>query len=559
VPYGNLIYIFLAPFLLIYNSNLTIIIIESVWIAIGSFFLFKITKKESGSMAWAFALQSIYILYPTNYAILTNGPEFEILLPTFVLMSYYFFKRGNYLISVIAALLGSMTSEISPFIIVVFFIIEDYRLRGYSYRFLNMLLRKRGETVKMVSLRYGYPIWLFVIGIVSIVLIMVIKTPIHTLLPPFLSSIDSRTVYASTGNVTNSFISKFTSLASLKVSYFYDTFGGFLFIPLVSPYAVLIVPYFLLTFWASYPPYYYMMNHSVFVILPFFFLGLVYNVRNVKLSRSKLRKLMVALIIAMFFSFLLYSPFSVTNLENGTLHSELTVNTEDQYLNVAFSLIPENASVFSQNAFPQLMNRVNFYMPPYNYDNQTVDYAVISPISPATYLPNFLGFNPFWGQHFANNSSYGVFEFVEGVTVFKLNYHSPPVIFIPLTLNYKIDTSIPAGFVLSNPVYRGIYQYYPPGEYRFTYTLKVNAEAYSNLSLGVQEKTENNQGRILPSSVVNFSGMQEKNGYIIFSTMQNLTSYEVEYQPNLIIREGGGILTVPIEMISLEIVSISIK
>lgn len=558
VPYGNLIYIIIAPLLLFQDSPAIFLIFEMVWVLLGSFFLFKIARHETGSVFWAFSLQSIYILFPPNYAIVTNGPEFEILLPTFVLISYYLFIKGKYAASVVVGLLGATTSIVSPVIIVIFFLIEDFEIKGYVYKLLKRTLRMKNTEKETIVYPYKYAFILLWVGIAIFVALLFIKTPIHSLIPSFFSTNSFTSGTSHSHNTFGSFFDRIISSDDTKLIFFYQILGGFLFLPLVSPFVIPIISYFLVIFYANYDAYYNPLNHYTSIIIAFLFLGMVYNVRDVKLNKNKLRKLMIALIVAMLLSFMLYSPFSITNIENGTVHSEYSVTSEDQYLNVAFSVIPHNASVFSQNAFPQLMNRLNFYMPGY-YNNQTVDYAVVSPISPATYLPNFIGFSPFWAQHFLNNTSYGIFEFVGGVTVFKLNYHSGPILFIPLVMKYTININLTSGISLNAPVYKGIYEYMPPGIYKFTYAIKVNGNLPTNSPLEFLEQTWNSNGKVLPAESTDIENLQEKNGYLVYTVMQNLTSYEVEYQPNLFLVENHGILNISVEIVSLEMVSMTVQ
>ena len=559
VPFGRLIYIILSPFLFIYDSPVTLLIIESSWISMGSFIIFMIAKRETNSIVWSFGMQIIYILFPATYSILENGAEFEILFPTFVFLSYFLFTREKYAWSVIVALLGAMTSIMSPLFVLFLLVIEDYKVRGYSYRFVRRFLRRMSQETNVMPRSYKYSALAALTGVIAIYLIMVVTTPMNYIIPNF-SGAFAGSNSLPTSNFLVSFLQRVSAQPSMKLSYLYEILGGFLFLPLLSPYAVIVVIYIFTIFYINLFVYINPAGHQGNIFYAFLFLGTVYSVRKLKLNKSQFHKLTGLLIISMLVLFLLYSPLSAVNLENGTVHSELVVTPEDKYLSLAFSQIPANSSVFTQNAFTQLMNRVSVYIPGY-YNNQTVDYAVVSslPIPSAVLVGSFLGFSPYWAQHFLNNTSYGVFEFVEGVTVFKLNYHSPPILYIPLTLNYQIDYNLAVGTGLNAPVYRGVYKYIPPGQYKFTYTLKVNDEVFNSSLIRLQEQTWKSNGNTLSSPAVSIASLQERNGYLIYCVIQNLTSYQVEYQPNLIIYEEGGILTFGIDVISLEMESTSIQ
>jgi uncharacterized membrane protein len=544
--------------LLVYNSPEITLIFEATWVSLGSFFLFKITREETLSLSWSFTFQAIYILFSSNYAIVTNGPEFELLLPTFVLISYYFFRKGKYVTALTIGFLGATTSIVSPAIIGLFFIIEDYGVKGYAYRFLHPVLMIRNREKMTVSSTYKHAFLFFWGAMIILVTLIFMTTPIHDLIPNFPSNVPITAGTSYSSGILASFWIKLLSSEDIKLTYLYQTLVGFLFLPLISPYALEIAPFFLFVFYANFTELYYVLNHYTSLISGFLFLGLVYNIKTIKFNNNKLRKLMIALIIAMFISFLLYSPFNVTNLENGTIHSEFIVTPEDHYLDVAFSLIPQNASVFSQNAFPQLTNRISFYMPG-SYNNQTVDYSVISPISPASFLPNFLGFSSFWAQHFLNNSSYGIFEFVGGVTVLKLNYHSSPVLFIPLVLNYSINANLAQGTKPTGYAYNGQYDYLPPGEYRITYLLQAQTNESALSSIGIDETTLMSNGTAIPASAIPISGLIEKNGFFEYTIVQSFYSYLVEYSLNLIISAKSGILPLDIKIVSVQIETINVE
>ncbi len=556
---GNLIYPLLSPLVLVHNTPASFIVFEAAWVSIGSYFVFKIAREETGSLWWAFTLQLIYFLFPSNYGMINNGPEFEILLPTFVLMSYYFFRRGNYLTSVIIGLLGALTSVVAPVIIAIFFILEDFRREGYAYRFFVRIFKRTGKTQEKILPVYRNALLVFVVGLIIIAVLVIITYPISSIFTYYLHRTGSVQPSSASGTLVGSIIGSVTANGDLKLNYLYGVLSGFLFIPLLSPYSLIILPYFIVIFYGNFPPYYDILNHFNFLFSGFLFLGLVYNIGKFKWQKNNLRKLMIVMMVAMFLSFLLYSPFSVTNIQNGTLNSELHVSKEDNYLNVAFSNIPQNASVFAQKAFPQLSNRLYFYTPG-SYNNQTVDYAVVSPLPVATVpLPDYVGFSPFWAQHFLNNSSYGIYESISSVTIFKLNYHSRPILFVPLLMNYSISAYLAPGTSYQQRVFSGNSDYLPPGEYQMTYILRVNGSKSSLASAEIYETTSLSNGTVMSVSPSSISDLPGNGSYVEYTVYQQFPSYAVEYQPALELTTNGKLLNVGISVVSLEIKLVSIK
>ena len=556
---GNLIYVILSPLILFYNSPAAFVVFESVWIYIGSYFLFRIAREETGSVGWAFLLQFIYILFPSNYGMITNGPEFEIMLSTFLLMSYYFFRRGNYYTSALIGLLGATTSFVSPVIIALLFAIEDFRSEGYSYRFSKRVLRRKNKTQENLPPQYKYSMLILIVGLVGVMILILITTPVlPNLFNFYLNRTGTTQVTTPTGSFAYHFLRNFTMNGSVKLSYLYGALSGFLFLPLISPYAILIIPFFIVIFYGNFSPYYDVLSHYNFLFSAFLFLGLVYNIRKIRWDKSGMRKFMIVLILAMLLSFLLYSPFSVSNMENGTIHSELNVTQVDNYLNTAFAGIPDNASVFSQKAFPQLTNRMFFYMPG-SYDNQTVDYAVITPLPVASLpLQDYVGFSSFWAQHFLENSSYGIYESISSVTIFKLNYHSRPILFIPLVINYTIDSSLKPGISYQQRVFTGNYSYLLPGEYRLTYFIKINGSSSSLTSADIYEITSLSNGTIIPASPSSVTSLQVTGNEFEYSVFQQFGTFAVEYQPALELTTHGKPLAAGVTVVSLEMELVSI-
>ena len=556
---GNLIYVILSPLVLFYNSPATFVVFESVWISIGSYFVFRIANDETGSIRWAFVFQLVYLLFPSNYGMITNGPEFEIMLSTFVLMSYYFFRRGNYYTSAVIGIVGATTSFVSPLIIALLFVIEDFRSEGYSYRFFRSVFRKKGVIKRNLLPSYKYSMLILIVGLVGVMIMVLITTPVlSNLFNFYLNRTETTQVTTSTGSFAYHFLRNFTMDGTVKLSYLYGTLSGFLFLPLLSPYAILIIPFFIVIFYGKFSPYYEVLSHYNFLFSAFLFIGFVYNIRNLRWNKSDMRRFMIVLILAMLLSFLLYSPFSVSNLGNGTVHSELNVTSADNYLNTAFAGIPANASVFSQKAFPQLTNRIFFYMPG-SYDNQTVDYAVITPLPVASLpLPDYVGFSSFWAEHFLDNSSYGIYESISSVTIFKLNYHSRPILFIPLIVNYTINSSLKPGISYQQRVFTGNYSYLPPGEYRFTYVIKVNGSSSSLTSADIDEITSLSNGTIIPASPYSIATLQTTGNELEYTVFQQFSSFAVEYQPALELTTHEKPLAAGLTFVSLEMELVSI-
>jgi hypothetical protein len=109
-----------------------------------------------------------------------------------------------------------------------------------------------------------------------------------------------------------------------------------------------------------------------------------------------------------------------------------------------YSLVPKNATVFSQNDIPQLSYAKKIYMPGFGiYHNQTVDYAVLNPLEFNSISTPFNGFSEKWAYYFSTNSSYGIYASVDGSVLYKLGYRGQPAYYVPINAVTK------SGFTIS--------------------------------------------------------------------------------------------------------------
>ncbi|MEM3830350.1 MAG: DUF2079 domain-containing protein, partial [Conexivisphaerales archaeon] len=366
--YAKLVYVLIAPFLLLSNAPSTILIIQATWISFGAFVLYKIAKYETGSKFVSFSLYGIYFLFPGIYGVLPNGGNYVTYLPTFLIISYFFFVRRNYKLSLLFAFLGSMTSPIAPIFTVILIGIEDWKINGITHQLSNRIFRKKA-THDGFSRNYYLSLGIFLLAVFVLIGVELATTP------SLFSFLYGSGILSTTGNGGGSTISRLISniqfQGNLKLNFIYDILVGFLFLPVISPYFIPVVIYFIGSTFSTFYPSYAFPNHYNFYFLAFLFLGTIHRLKKITINRKLLMTIGTLIVVAMLFSFLLYSPFSLSSVQGGALGEELTHTKEETYLNVAFSLIPENASVFAQNSFPQLMNRVNFYMPGY-YSGQKV-------------------------------------------------------------------------------------------------------------------------------------------------------------------------------------------
>ncbi|MEM4058730.1 MAG: hypothetical protein QXZ12_08445, partial [Thermoplasmata archaeon] len=104
------------------------------------------------------------------------------------------------------------------------------------------------------------------------------------------------------------------------------------------------------------------------------------------------------------------------------------------------SLIPFNSSVFMQSYSDLAMYFEKVYTPA-NYNNQTVDYAIIDTVSYDGISAVLSGYSGYWANKFAHNRSYGIYESIQGIIIYKLHYSGTPVYYVPTQYNITYNLS----------------------------------------------------------------------------------------------------------------------
>ena len=418
--------------LLAYNSIFTVLLEQILVISAGGYALYRITRIKTGSILASVILELSYFLYPATYGFMTHGGNIQIFFPGFLLIGYLFFIEKKTVPSILAFAMASITNQWGPFIVLGFIVIdwiantEVRKINLAGLRFSGL----RSSFLKAFRERKRAFFYVFMFGfeiLLGSFIFLYLGGSSGVLGNSHLSGV-SPTSYI--GNLLS-------NLGTWKIPFLYQIFSPVLLLSLLTPYSVLVIAYYIISLFPNYPGFYSLTQQYPSIFYAFVFIGTAHFFRN-KFSTGDVRKLakriLVLVLISSIFSFAIYSPFSVSSFQNGTVQEMANVSQFDQELTAGLSLIPNNASVFIQNDLPQLMNRAMVYEPGF-YDNQTVDYAVIIPFGFSPISDAFGGYSPYWANMFAHNSSYGIYEYIQGAIVYKLHYSGHPVIYIPSSGN----------------------------------------------------------------------------------------------------------------------------
>ena len=445
-PYSKLIFIPLSLTLYINNGIITLLIDQIVVISIGGYALFRIAQIKTKSLFISVAIELIYFLYPSTYGFMTHGGNYMIYFEGFILLGYLFYLKKWYVSAIIAFALAAISNAFAPVIIIVFLLV-DYISKTHLKDYSINKLRKFKQNIILYNFKthdkqlYFY-IFIFLFSMILFISTIIFSGGISGLLS---SARLTGTITQSTTNTHQNFFSTYLQgFGSEKLPFFYEVFSPVLFIPLLTPYFLPLAIYFMLIFTlnpVSVSSYFNMTQQYPYLYAAFIFIGLIYffdKEHIFKVHSKFIKKLIIIIIISSIISFLMYSPFSIYEFQNGTVNQNIHVTEFDKELTHGLSLIPLNSSVFIQNDLPQLMNRENVYMPGY-YNNQTVNYAVIIPFGFSPTSDAFGGYNVYWAHSFQDNSSYGVYEYIAGAIIYKWHYEGEPVYYIPPHKNSSVS------------------------------------------------------------------------------------------------------------------------
>ena len=468
----KLIFVPLSLSLLIWNSPAMVAVQQVILVGLGGLILYQISFVLSQNKLVSSFFQLIYYLYPSTYGFLPNGGNFMVYFQFFFLLSFLFYLKGKYKLALLSIFFAATTDLLAPFLISLFYLVE------ISFPIKPTLETKipKEKRVK-ISLKKPYMFIFF-----TVTLMLVFETIIsYPFGGPFNLIIHSMHYGVTNGAINTTLVSGglptlsgivraiFVGFPGSKFNYFKDLLGPLLFIPLASPYVILMAIFFTGAWYSNYSPFYNPYTHYNFLISPFLFLGSIrFATKNKTIKTTK--KIVSLMLIASFVSFVLISPFSYSNFENGIIYNEIHVTTFEKEMDQALSNIPVNASVFVQGELPQIMNRA-FVVTPQLYHGQQINYAIIIPFGFSLNSKTFNDYSQKWANYFATNSSYGVYESIQGATIYKFGYKSYPTTFIPmnvsqnLNLNYSLEPNI------NETIFKSRIYNLPPGSFKVTISL----------------------------------------------------------------------------------------
>lgn len=526
IPFTKLIFVPISLTLLIYNSPATLLVDQICVISLGGLALFWIAFYRLHDARIAIILEVAYFLYPGTYGFMTHGGNYQVYFEGFLLLSYVFYLQKRYLLSLPFVILSAATNLLAPTLLLFFYVIDlmVQRRKGKSKLGNGQTLHRAAHAAPAPRLHLF--LWFVLVTSIAFSVTELLYYGTSSFITSTRASYASGTQSTSGNLLLNEVNLTFGNMFALKFPYFYELYAPLLFFPLLSFFSIPALAFILVAWHSNYTPYYTIVQQYTFLIGGFLFVGTVDYLRKL-VNPRRMRRAGYIILVSSVAYFLILAPVGLTLLDSSYVHRSVSFTPFERELQQAYDLIPENSSVFfQQGSSVPLMNREVVYTPGY-YDNQTVDYAVISPnvFNQLTYYYSNPWFSTYWADRFAGNHSYGVFASVQGTVIYKHNYTGEPVLFVPAYYNQSLYTSLENGPVTYDSVFPPFGSVImSPGTYNVRVNVSLSWEVASSKNVNISYDLISPQGyKIASGTILNWSSA--KTLILNLSEQSNISIY----------------------------------
>lgn len=413
----------ILPVYAIYQSPLTLLIIQSLVIGLGAIPVYWLAKDELGRFAGtSFAM--LYLLHPALHGV--NWFEFhsEAFMPVLLLLSFYYFKRRRWTTYFVFLFLALMCKETVSVVVVP---LGLYFLWLRRKTFMNLLRREKSDRKNTLEV---------IIAIVTIFLgaawFAVAMTIISHFNPQGYVFIDA---YARFGENFPSIIFNilrnpiyalevaFTPL-NAKLAFLFVLFAPLAFLSFLdAPSLSISFPYLATLLLSIKTPQYQIGYQYPAPLIPFIFVSAIYGVKRLAKRKKAVNYGFVKkplFLMALCSSILLCSQvfYAWTPFMRGLA---TMTPPHQEALNLCISMIPPYASVSTQgNIFPHVSHRLNAYP----FFEQGTEYILVDSMYGNYWLPIPLEQKSLKTvlPDLVENDTYGILVAVDGIWLLKMNY-----------------------------------------------------------------------------------------------------------------------------------------
>ena len=397
------IWFVLLFFYALHQAPETLLVLQSFALGAGAIPLFMLARREIGD-GTGIGIAALYLLNPALHWI--NWFDFHTVALAIPFLSFAFFylRTERYYSTIVFALLAAFCAEYVAFTVVGF----------GAYLLWTKRKHFRDGVANMVSQRWF-------LGAVSLLLIGLVWIPLAVVaIHVFSASVYMEWRYAWLGTGLEQILARLPANISLvlsdpeRINYVNQLFIPTLFLAL-SDLAVALIPIGTLVFnlLSSFEPQHDIQYQYAAPILPFLYMATISAFRHVRNDATFQRRLLAIVFIASIVQVQLYGPVNTLSFPSRTMH--------DEALDAVVSLVPQNASISTQNEiFPHIARRSAAYL---SYvDN--VDYVLIDTTSPwySGPAPSVPPYSQVLPQIL---SKYGVMAAIDGIVLLKAHYTGP--------------------------------------------------------------------------------------------------------------------------------------
>jgi len=581
VHFSPILFLVLVPYAALQRPE-TLLVLQSVVLAIAAYPLYLLVREEfknSASIAMIFAV--VYLIYPALHGV--NWFDFHVqsFLPLFIFGMLYYFRKRNWKYYFTFFALSLMVEEQTAIVLVFWGIYVIWVFRNE--------IRQTLKEKKLTDENILVPILTITMSELWLLTARWTKSTFFPIDPTFSTQYLALDSWNVLGIRTDPMYMPIYLLMNpskalealafdfpLKLMYLLFLLAPLLFMSIRSSSLAITFAWLAPALLSNNGAYYKLGYQYPAYIIPFLFYAAIQGLKNLSEDNAKMAlkmsktMLVVALILA-----LSLSPISPLPKFFDATYVPPRITVHDQYLGQIINLIPENASVLTQNnIFPRISSRLDAYA--------VYPHAIWAPVKQrifdfttnvtrnVDYILADLSTEEETFEYAlerAKTGDYGVYACIDKIVLFKFNYTGDPIIFEPLleyhdfsTLKLSngilaIDNSSRSRYVLfreeNDPsvgfFWFGPYTPLPPGNYTATLRLKTSSAAPANL-LTIDVAADGGK-KILASRNINSGDFKYEN------TWQNI-SIDFRLDKPLADIETRGIITSVGNCVSLDFIMI---
>jgi uncharacterized membrane protein len=455
--------VFLLPFYAVFPRVETLLVLQTIAIALGVYPLFFLAKNVLGEKSLAVMFSILYLICPHLLSVNLFDFHADAFFVPLALSSLYFFSKQQWGKYFVFMTLAFSTKEFSSLPFFMLGLVEAWRVRKRIVDWVKGgALEDKRVLVSLFTM--GLAVLWFISADTVIGLFEVHRSS---------SFVEGSPWAMLGGNPLNpSILWSLTRLDyagalqfdfSSKLLYFFTLMGPFVFLPLLAlasfaPTLVWLVPSFL----SNYPPYYTLGYHYSAFIIPFITFAAIYGYRNfldsMKVTKQRAPSILKKLVLC---SILFTLSVSVTTQSLGMGVRLSMISAHDSLVYEVLELIPRNASVLTQfDIFPHLSDRTNSFVIPPRFEafkepayrsyvetlfNEQTEFILID-IDPDSRLAAHRAVSAVALTQIEETGGYGLYASVDGILLYKLGYEGSLELYEPLTMIEEFKPQLRLGY-----------------------------------------------------------------------------------------------------------------